>query len=236
MSISSEISRLQTAKADLKTAIENKGVTVPSSALIDAYADYVDDITGGITPEQIATNNFLSGPITINAAMVNYAFYYKGKSASPWTLHCTGSILYNSALKYTSGLTMLVLTNAGYGPNASYSCSGDLQTLDTAEPRLPGNAWQNCSSLKTVILRSTSIVTLNNVNVVSGSPFASGGSGGTIYIPKSLYDHLGDGTASDYKAATNWSTIDGYGTVTWACIEGSIYENQYADGVVITAA
>lgn len=42
--IASEISRLQQAKADLKTAIEGKGITVSSAATIDAYADYVDDI------------------------------------------------------------------------------------------------------------------------------------------------------------------------------------------------
>lgn len=48
MSIASEISRLQTAKADLKTAIESKGVTVPSSTKLDGYADLVDSIeTGG---------------------------------------------------------------------------------------------------------------------------------------------------------------------------------------------
>lgn len=47
MSIASEISRLQTAKADLKTAIENKGVTVDSSATLDDYAALVESISGG---------------------------------------------------------------------------------------------------------------------------------------------------------------------------------------------
>lgn len=48
MAISNEIARLQQAKADLKTAIENKGVTVPSNAKLDGYADLVDSIeTGG---------------------------------------------------------------------------------------------------------------------------------------------------------------------------------------------
>lgn len=48
MSIATEITRLQTAKADLKTAIEGKGVTVPTATLIDGYADLVDAIqTGG---------------------------------------------------------------------------------------------------------------------------------------------------------------------------------------------
>lgn len=48
MSIASEISRLQTAKTDIKTAIEAKGVTVPSSAKIDVFDDYIAQIpTGG---------------------------------------------------------------------------------------------------------------------------------------------------------------------------------------------
>ena len=47
MSIASEISRLQTAKSDLKTSIENKGVTVPSATTLDGYAALVDQISGG---------------------------------------------------------------------------------------------------------------------------------------------------------------------------------------------
>lgn len=47
MSIASEITRLQTAKADIKTSIENKGVTVPSNASIDTYYDYIDQIPSG---------------------------------------------------------------------------------------------------------------------------------------------------------------------------------------------
>ena len=48
--VSEEITRLQGAKADLKTAIEAKGVTVPSAALLDDYADYVDAIQQGSAP------------------------------------------------------------------------------------------------------------------------------------------------------------------------------------------
>ena len=47
MSIASEITRLQEAKADIKTAIENKGVTVPAAATLDEYASLVDSISGG---------------------------------------------------------------------------------------------------------------------------------------------------------------------------------------------
>ena len=44
MTIASEITRLQWAKADIKTSIEGKGVTVPSSASIDEYSWYIDQI------------------------------------------------------------------------------------------------------------------------------------------------------------------------------------------------
>lgn len=47
MSIADQISRLQGAKADIKTAIEGKGVSVPSSALLDSYPDYIDAIQQG---------------------------------------------------------------------------------------------------------------------------------------------------------------------------------------------
>ena len=50
MAVADEITRIQGAKADLKTAIEAKGVTVPSSALIDDYPDYVDAIQQGSAP------------------------------------------------------------------------------------------------------------------------------------------------------------------------------------------
>lgn len=44
MTIASEITRLQWAKADIKTSIEWKGVSVPSAAKLDAYSSYIDQI------------------------------------------------------------------------------------------------------------------------------------------------------------------------------------------------
>ena len=45
--IAENLTRIQQAKADIKTAIEAKGVSVPSSATIDTYDDYVSQISGG---------------------------------------------------------------------------------------------------------------------------------------------------------------------------------------------
>lgn len=49
MSIASEITRLQNAKANIKTAIEAKGVEIPSNATLDEYSSYVEEIPSGGT-------------------------------------------------------------------------------------------------------------------------------------------------------------------------------------------
>lgn len=115
-------------------------------------------------------------------------------------------------------------------------CSS-LESLDTTAKLSIGGTYvfSNCTKLSIMVFRNpNNISTISNLNSFTGTPFASGGTGGTIYIPKVLYDELGTGSSLDYKAATNWSTIDGYGTITWAQIEGSEYENYYADGTAIT--
>lgn len=97
-----------------------------------------------------------------------------------------------------------------------------------------GDALRYCSVLTVIVLRRIGVVALGaNGSALLNTPFASGGTGGTIYIPKVLYDHLGDGTENDYLANSVWARIYGYGTITFAAIEGSVYETQYADGTPI---
>lgn len=110
----------------------------------------------------------------------------------------------------------------------------DLNLLGDATHGFHSNNFWGCAKLHTLILRRSEAPVVLTDATWTGSSIASGGIGCTIYIPKALYDHLGDDTSLDYKAATNWSTVDGYGTITWAQIEGSIYETQYADGTPIT--
>lgn len=63
MSISSEISRLASAKSDIGTAIEAKGVTVPSGTKLDGMASLIGQISGGTdTSDATATaGDILSG-------------------------------------------------------------------------------------------------------------------------------------------------------------------------------
>lgn len=135
-----------------------------------------------------------------------------------------------------TALQTAVFDSVTYTNNNGFQDCRALQIVDFGSlVSLKSQEFYGCTKLNTIILRrSTAITSLPNVNNFTGSPFASGKAGGTIYIPKVLYDELGTGSSLDYKSATNWSTVDGYGTITWAQIEGSQYETQYADGTAIT--
>ena len=49
MSIQTELTRLTNAKAAIKTAIEGKGVTVPSGTLLDGMASLIESIESGVS-------------------------------------------------------------------------------------------------------------------------------------------------------------------------------------------
>lgn len=145
----------------------------------------------------------------------------------------SGSFVFSECTSLTViALPALTMITGAY----TFRFDSKLEAVDLGAPdNLQQQTFASCTKLKKIILRrENGICALGGTNSFTSTPFASGGSGGTIYIPKVLYDHLGDGSALDYKAATNWSTLDGYGTITWAQIEGSQYEHYYADGTPIT--
>lgn len=183
----------------------------------------------GPTWDEIATLAKPSGEITLTATSIeNYAFAYRQKANQSWQINAPlVTYLGQNAFRECTYLTEARFPKlesqhaTGY---VFYGCSR-LALLDWGLNQLKVNTFTNCSALKTLILRKTTgIQPLQNTTVFNGTPFKSGGSGGTIYIPEALYNHLGDGSALDYKAAANWSTYDGYGTITWAKLEGSAYE------------
>ena len=103
-----------------------------------------------------------------------------------------------------------------------------LDFLGGSAASIQQQVFYGCTNLETLIIRqSDGVMALQNLNAFNNTPFASGKAGGTLYVPSALI--------SDYKAATNWSTILGYTNNNIAAIEGSQYENYYADGTPISA-
>ena len=66
MSIQTELTRLTNAKAAIKTAIEGKGVTVPSGTLLDGMAALIESIEAG------GGGNIVAGSFTPTSNMTTF--------------------------------------------------------------------------------------------------------------------------------------------------------------------
>lgn len=136
----------------------------------------------------------------------------------------------SSAIRGTK-ITTLVLPRLS-SANQRYGISNNtrLTKIDFTDLSSLGGDFflEGNSALNVIVLRRTvGVVTLANVNRFNSTPFASSGSGGTLYVPNSLI--------SSYQSASNWSAILGYANNNIQAIEGSIYENAYVDGTPISS-
>ena len=204
-----------------------------------------------LTSYEIASENVRSYAFSSASSLVNvtfpavigtvgdYAFYGSGietihiKKISKLGPASTASYVFRGSAVKTAVIEDISGSITPFGASCFHLASY-LETVDIGKvDKLAYNSFINSTPCNKLILRNPTLIPLGDVRFFQGSVFASGGTGGTIYIPKSLYDHLGDGTSNDYKAATNWSTVDGYGTITWAKIEGTAYDGLWADGTPI---
>lgn len=136
MSIASEVSRLQSAKADLKTAIEARGVLVGTDEKIDTYASKIGEITtmvkGQWSPETDTTIFSISDLSFVPEVVFvvisgseeglppnSVVSYVKGRK-------CTGNLKFvnssgnSGSLSVISGTSAETWTNNGYTLNIPY--------------------------------------------------------------------------------------------------------------------
>lgn len=210
---------------------------------------------GGVTADDVATGAFPSGDITLSVlpTLAN-AFFGNPSIQKVTATYSSPSRVPGTNLFQQSSITEFVAHNAlkismswflkceslkkvtapksnWYDYQAFRECV-NLEVVDLGTGAVNrGAVFYGCKKLQTVILRSTSVCSLGNVNNFDRSPFhPAGGTGitgtGTLYVPASL--------VASYKTATNWSTLYSDGTMDVQSIEGSIYENAYADGTPIT--
>lgn len=119
MSIASEISRLQQAKADLKTIIESKGVTVPSGTTLDEYPALVQQIIdSGIDWETIAkgmldyTTTFeIPNNVYFNAKETNI-FYGRKNLIGSVTIPASTTYINTGAFRGCTNVTSVIIPNS----------------------------------------------------------------------------------------------------------------------------
>ncbi len=75
-----------------------------------------------------------------------------------------------------------------------------------------GSNFRNCTALEVLILRSDTVVTLNNSN-----DFTNVTQNVKVYVPSAI--------RASYASATNWSTLINNGILTFYDLEGSPYED-----------
>ena len=95
------------------------------------------------------------------------------------------------------------------------------QHLETADfpsvTQIATGAFNRCFLLTVLVLRANRVCSLANAGAFDNTPIRGrNGMNGTIYVPSSLVE--------SYKTAPNWETIFSEGYLTFAAIEGSIYD------------
>lgn len=209
------------------------GTSAPMTADQAKAAVEAIETGGGITPDDIMAGNFPQTVLVGDIAPRGNAFSDTNVKTVRYDLTRV-----NNAQNLISGVQnvfsrsqivtyVMPFFEGKWAANAHqwFNTCRSLKTVDVRATNLPRYMFENSSALDTMILRNSAICILENISAFNGTPFASGGSGGTLYVPQALI--------STYQSATNWSTILGYANNQILPIEGSIYETQYADGTPV---
>lgn len=231
---------LDVALTDIADAIRGKtGGTDPLT--LDGMVEAIAGIQAGGGNTDNVMDSFLDG--TLEHLISNATFIYDESFYGyapikniefPKLTNCGKSAFYGCSNLESADMPLLVETRQNLFRSCGKLVSVNVPNLRIAHfycfsgiaaeildfPKLESIAsslFDNSTKLKTLILRKTSgVCTIGNIDAFANTPFAVGGSGGTVYVPQSLIE--------SYKAATNWVIMYEAGTCNFVAIEGSEYE------------
>lgn len=229
-----------------------------SNELLEFPNDYIEKIESFYCAEDFASKTSLSGEIYGEATTcsVNHAFYEQTGITSLIFPNLTG--VSEDFARGCTNCTLVRMDNLLTTTNTSFYLCKKITTfvfpkLYQLGGSLPiagcsaltaidfggksdnntaiisnNNSFNGDTKLNTIILRSNIVWTLNWPSAFTQTPFGKDKAGGTLYVPQSLI--------TSYEENTNWATVLAYNINNQILpIEGSQYENYYADGRAIPA-
>ena len=206
--IAENLSRIQSAKTDIKTAIEAKGVTVPSSATIDTYATYVSQISGGgaATPSNLSDwtydsfGKITSAVIRNGVTSINNSAFYKCHYLStvtiPDSVTSIGELAFYGCFSYNLDLSItipdsVITIDSGAFRECYYLAD---VTIGSGITSIGYYAFSGCTSLTRITINATTPPNVNS-GIFTDTPIEYGD--GHIYVPEESVDL--------YKASSGFS-------------------------------
>ena len=236
MAITQEITRISNAKSDIKSAIEAKGVSVPSNALIDTYDDYVAQISGGggnkmgefvdVDPSATYSGSydmkaFIKEAIVPEGITSFYSNFQNAKKLDSVTLPSTLTSISNYCFADCSSLTSI--------------------TIPSGVTSIGNNAFDSCTSLAKVNSNiNNNIVIPDTVTTLGNSAFnLKRTSYQTVHIGSGLtsmsfadgYDSFGSMPVRTWEVDPNntkWNDGNGSGSLIETATNTLIYGSRYS--------
>lgn len=218
-------------------------VDFPNLQTINSYAFYNDynlEMDGWQFPKAKTIGNYafrycygITGDVVLPSTVTSIGQYSFASCKNIETFTATGAITTFGTYTFAGAsadhkmtvreihlpnLGTSIALNLNFGSATAANACQHLEVCDIGKAKsIAANTFANCYKLQTLIMRRTSVTTCANVSAFLNTPIRGRNSlTAKIYVPEDLIDN--------YKAASVWSTINGYGFVEWLPIEGSEYE------------
>lgn len=161
MSIQTDLTRIKSAKAAIKAAIEGKGVTVPDATLLDGMAALIDSIEaggGGGATEPYIEETYDSNGDLVSAILHGYTnirnrLFYGCSKLALTSLPSGITTIGNYAFTNCSNLALTSLPSGvtTIGSQAFYRCSNLVSITFEGKPTSVGsNSFSGCPKLTTI--------------------------------------------------------------------------------------
>lgn len=221
MSIASEITRIQTAKENIRTSIINKGGTLSSDAPIDEYASAISSIpTSGGGSSTLTTKN-----ITVNGTYTASDDNADGYSSVTVNVQNQGTLIYEGTFSEDTGTfavttlpngdsfsfdkIIIELTNMGQGYNSGW------RQYWRKELPMTGNTTYMINNGVGYLANATALKTISIMEIEDASYITLKSFGYDVNAPTT--------TKASYSRVLydTYDKITAYGWWSWSCPTGT---------------